>query len=126
MNNNFVYILSNISNSVIYVGVTSDLEKRIYQHKNKQISGFTKKYNLNKLVYFEQFDGIQNAIKREKQIKNWRRDKKDFLINQINPNWNDISEPWYRDPSTSLGMTKKISTLNVVPRASDESKEVSK
>ena len=68
------------------------MNRRIYEHKNKLISGFTKKYNLNKLVYFEETCDINAAINREKEIKKWRREKKDILVNQINPNWQDLRD----------------------------------
>jgi len=90
--NYYVYLLTNWNNKVIYLGVTNDLNRRIYEHKNKLISGFTKKYNLNKLVYFEETCDINAAINREKEIKKWRREKKDILVNQINPNWQDLSD----------------------------------
>ena len=90
--NYYVYLLTNWNNKVIYVGVTNDLNRRVYEHKNKLISGFTKKYNLNKLVYFEETCDINAAINREKEIKKWRREKKDILVNQINPNWQDLSD----------------------------------
>ena len=90
--NYYVYLLTNWNNKVIYVGVTNDLNRRIYEHKNKLISGFTEKYNLNKLVYFEETCDINAAINREKEIKKWRREKKDILVNQINPNWQDLSD----------------------------------
>lgn len=90
--NYYVYLLTNWNNKVIYVGVTNDLNRRIYEHKNKLISGFTKKHNLNKLVYFEETCDINAAINREKEIKKWRREKKDILVNQINPNWQDLSD----------------------------------
>ena len=90
--NYYVYLLTNWNNKVIYLGVTNDLNRRIYEHKNKLISGFTEKYNLNKLVYFEETCDINAAINREKEIKKWRREKKDILVNQINPNWQDLSD----------------------------------
>lgn len=77
---------------MIYVGVTNDLNRRLYEHKNKIVQGFTQKYNLNKLVYFEETNDINAAITREKEIKRWRREKKDKLVNQLNPNWIDLSE----------------------------------
>ena len=88
----YVYLLTNWNNKVIYVGVTNDLNRRLYEHKNKIIQGFTQKYNLNKLVYFEETNDINAAITREKEIKKWRREKKDKLVNQLNPNWIDLSE----------------------------------
>ncbi len=86
----YVYILSNKSNSVLYTGVTSDLIKRIYEHKHKLADGFTKKYNVDKLVYFEVFDDIEQAILRENQIKGWVRVKKLALIESKNSNWKDL------------------------------------
>ena len=86
----YVYILTNIGNRVLYTGVTSDLVKRIYEHKNKLVEGFTKKYNVCKLIYFEIFEDMENAIIREKQIKGWKRDKKIKLIEEINAKWEDL------------------------------------
>jgi putative endonuclease len=88
----YVYLLTNWNNRVIYVGVTNDLPRRMYEHKNKLIEGFTQKYNINKLVYFEETNDINVAIAREKEIKKWRREKKDRLIEQMNPNWKDLGE----------------------------------
>ncbi|NLN59353.1 MAG: GIY-YIG nuclease family protein [Deltaproteobacteria bacterium] len=88
----YVYLLANWNNKVIYVGVTNDLPRRVYEHKNELIEGFTQKYNINKLVYFEETNDINVAIAREKEIKKWRREKKDRLIEQMNPNWKDLGE----------------------------------
>lgn len=88
----YIYILANQRNGTIYVGVTSDLIKRIYEHKNRVFEGFTKKYNIHSLVYYEQFDDIENAIEREKQLKSWKRNKKILLIEKQNPTWRDLSE----------------------------------
>ncbi|MBI4744939.1 MAG: GIY-YIG nuclease family protein [Actinobacteria bacterium] len=90
----YVYLLTNWNNKVIYVGVTNDLERRIYEHKNKLIKGFTEKYNVTKLVYFEETQNIIAAIEREKEIKKWRREKKNQLVNLINPRWDDLSLGW--------------------------------
>jgi putative endonuclease len=92
MNQYFVYILTNKSNKVLYIGVTNNLERRMYEHRNAMIDGFTKRYNLTKLVYFEETSDVTSAIEREKQLKNWHRDWKISLINQFNPNWDDLSE----------------------------------
>jgi len=81
----YVYILANKSNSVVYVGVTNDLVRRCHEHKTKLIKGFTEKYNVDKLVYYEVFDDINLAIAREKQIKGYSRAKKDLLIDKVNP-----------------------------------------
>ncbi|NCA68100.1 MAG: GIY-YIG nuclease family protein [Clostridia bacterium] len=89
-----VYILTNKNNTVLYIGVTSDITKRIYQHKNKMIDGFTKKYNVDKLVHFEISNDVNSAIEREKQLKKWRRDKKVALIEEDNPSWTDLSLEW--------------------------------
>ena len=88
----YVYVLTNARNSVLYTGVTSDLIKRIYEHKNKMVEGFTQKYNLHKLVYYEIFEVVTDAIMREKQIKGWLRSKKIALIEKANPDWNDLYE----------------------------------
>jgi len=86
----FIYIITNKNNSVLYTGVTSDLIKRIYQHKNKIVKGFSKRYNLEKLVYFEAFGDPELAIRKEKQLKGGPRQKKLDLINAMNPDWNDL------------------------------------
>jgi putative endonuclease len=86
----YIYILANVNNTVLYTGVTNDLVRRVFEHKKKIIQGFTSKYNVNKLVYFEIFDFIDLAIKREKQIKGYARHKKDALIDTLNPNWDDL------------------------------------
>jgi putative endonuclease len=86
----YVYLLMNINNSVIYTGVTSDLKKRVYEHREKLIDGFTKKYNVTKLVYYEVFDDIENAIAREKKIKGGSRQKKLDLASKMNPTFNDL------------------------------------
>lgn len=92
MSQYFVYILTNKSNKVLYIGVTNNLERRMFEHRNKMVDGFTKRYNLTKLVYFEETSDVISAMEREKQLKNWHRDWKINLINQFNPNWNDLSE----------------------------------
>ncbi len=91
MNRYYVYIMTNRSKT-LYTGVTNDLMRRVYEHKNKMIDGFTKKYNITKLVYYEETDDVQAAIAREKQIKGWLRRKKIALIESINPEWKDLSE----------------------------------
>jgi putative endonuclease len=88
----YVYILTNKANRVLYAGVTNNLVRRIFEHKHKLVEGFTKKYNLTKLVYYEVTNDIEGAIKREKQLKNWHRDWKINLINQFNPDWRDLSK----------------------------------
>ena len=88
--NYYVYIITNNYNTVLYVGVTNNLVRRIYEHKNKLIDGFSKKYNLNKLVYFEETTDVNSAILREKQLKSYKRCKKIALIEKINPTWEEI------------------------------------
>lgn len=86
----YIYILASRRNGTIYVGSTSDLIRRVYEHKNKFLDGFTKKYNVTMLVYYEITDSRVNAIHRERQIKNWTRKKKLRLIEDHNPNWEDL------------------------------------
>ena len=88
----YVYILTNKKEGTLYIGITSDLKKRVWEHKNKVQKGFTSKYNANKLVYYEVFDDPENAIKREKRLKFWLRQWKLDLINKQNPQWKDLYE----------------------------------
>jgi len=94
MGNYYVYILTNWNNHVMYVGVTNNLQRRIYEHKEKLIDGFTSKYNVNKLVYYEETTDVKSAISREKELKGWRRSKKDALVVTMNQNWEDLSKDW--------------------------------
>jgi len=88
----YVYILTNKSNEVLYIGVTNDLIRRIFEHKNKLVKGFTEKYNLTKLVFYETTNEIESAIMREKQLKNWHRQWKINLITEFNSRWEDLSD----------------------------------
>ncbi len=88
----YVYIITNKNNTVLYTGVTNNLERRMYEHKNKIVKGFTQKYNLYKLVYYETTTDVNIAIAREKSIKNLLRVKKESLINSMNPGWKDLME----------------------------------
>ena len=97
--NYYIYIITNKTDKVLYIGVTNNLERRIYEHKNKTVPGFTQKYNINKLLYFEHFDNINDAIKREKQLKKWNRKWKEELINKDNPKWNEL----YNEISDQVG-----------------------
>lgn len=101
----YVYFVSNWTGDILYTGMTNNLERRVYEHKHKILDGFTKSYNVDRLVYFEIFDDPKNAIAREKQIKNWARHKKNTLVNSFNPEWKDLSDGWYEDSSAALGMT---------------------
>ena len=90
MKDYYVYILTNTSNSVLYIGVTNDLQRRVFEHKNELVEGFTKKYHVHKLVYYEMTTDVNAAIAREKQLKGWKRIKKNHLVESVNPNWNEI------------------------------------
>ena len=91
----YVYILASLSR-VLYIGMTNDLERRILEHKEKVNEGFTARYAVSRLVYYEQYDSILDAITREKQIKGWKRVKKEALIRSINEKWKDLSAGWYQ------------------------------
>ena len=97
MKKSYVYFLTNRSKSTIYVGVTSNLVKRIHQHKLKTYKGFAVKYNCDRLVYFEEYNSISYAIAREKNLKSGNRKRKELLINNFNPTWHDLSEDWVFD-----------------------------
>ena len=88
----YVYIITNYTNTVLYIGVTNNLQRRIYEHKNKLIEGFSSRYNVNKLVYFETTSDVKSAIEREKVLKKWARVKKCNLVEASNPMWQDLSE----------------------------------
>ena len=94
MHKSYVYFMSNKNNTVIYIGITSNLLKRVYQHKSKAYKGFTYKYNCDMLIYFEEFNDINQTISREKQLKAGNRKKKEDLINSLNPEWKDLSDGW--------------------------------
>ena len=105
MNQYYVYIMSS-SQGTLYVGVTNDLTRRAYEHRHKLVDGFTRKYNVSRLVYYEDTNDIESAIVREKQIKGWLRKKKAALIGSLNPYWTDLAEEWYGpspDPSLRSG-----------------------
>jgi putative endonuclease len=91
----YVYIFSS-QRRVLYVGITSNIEQRVFQHKTHAFEGFTAQYNATMLVYFERFGSVLTAIRREKEIKGWRREKKLALIESSNPEWNDLSYGWYQ------------------------------
>ena len=89
--NYYVYIITNFNNTVLYIGVTNNLKRRMYEHKNKLIKGFSSRYNLNKLVYYETTTSIMSAIEYEKKLKHLLRKQKEKLINSLNPDWKDLS-----------------------------------
>jgi putative endonuclease len=86
----YVYILASKKNGTLYIGVTNNLIKRVYEHKNDLVEGFTKKYGVHKLVYYEQTESVYSAIQREKQLKKWNRSWKIELIEKLNPDWDDL------------------------------------
>jgi putative endonuclease len=90
----YVYIMTSPSGT-LYTGTTNNLKRRVYEHKHKLIEGFTQKYNVTRLVYFEETGDVSAAVAREKQIKGWRRSKKIALIESLNPKWQDLSNGWY-------------------------------
>ncbi|MAG11763.1 MAG: GIY-YIG nuclease [Parcubacteria group bacterium] len=90
MNKYYVYIVASKRNGTLYIGVTNDVMRRAYEHREKMVQGFTAQYNVTRLVYFEKYDDIENAIKREKILKEWRRSWKIRLIEKMNPEWNDL------------------------------------
>ena len=91
---NYVYTLTNTTHTVLYIGVTSNLPRRLYEHKHELIDGFTKTYHVHELMYAEPYSDIRTAIAREKQLKKWGRKKKNELISKANPYWLDLSEDW--------------------------------
>ncbi len=93
----YVYIMSNINHTVFYTGVTNNIKRRVLEHKTGIGSGFTSKYRLTKLLYYEKFSNINNAIKREKQFKNWHRDWKINIIKEVNPNMEDMALNWFKN-----------------------------
>jgi len=99
----YVYIMTNRSRT-LYTGVTSDLERRVYEHKRKLVPGFTSKYHIAQLVHFEVCQDIHAAIAREKQIKGWLRAKKAALIESVNPEWKDLSVGWYEEGDSSRSL----------------------
>ena len=100
----YVYILSS-HRRVLYIGITSHIERRVGQHKSHTFGGFTAKYNVTRLVYFERYSSVGRAIRREKELKDWRREKKIALIESSNPKWRDLSYGWYQ-PARSMPLRK--------------------
>ena len=95
-NTYYIYIMSNTNNTTLYIGVTNNIERTLQEHKSGQIPGFTQKYNCTKLVYYEKYSDIDQAIEREKKLKKWRREKKDWLIRTINPDLKDLFEEFIK------------------------------
>jgi putative endonuclease len=105
--NYYVYIITNWNNMVMYIGMTNNLERRLYEHKNKLVDGFTKKYNVTKLVYYEHGNDVYAAMAREKEIKKWRREKKKNLVVSMNPTWKDLSSEWHVEKISPVGRSDK-------------------
>lgn len=112
-------MLTNRWHTVLYIGMTRDIERRVFDHKTKSLKGFTKKYNCEKLVYLETFSSVADAIGREKQLKKYRRAWKENLINESNPKWDDLSDGWY-DPTDLAAAIQRVpgssSTRDAWPR----------
>jgi putative endonuclease len=108
----YLYMMTNRSRVVLYTGVTKSLERRLWFHGNAAVKSFTNRYKVDRLVYFERFDNPRDAISREKEIKGWRREKKNDLVRRLNPKWEDLGEQLFGDhgrgpsPSARLGMTR--------------------
>lgn len=98
----YVYIMQSASRRALYIGMTNNLHRRVFHHKTHALEGFTDDYNATRLVYWESFDDVRNAIDREKQLKGWRREKKIWLVERMNPGWKDLAADWYetQGPST--------------------------
>jgi putative endonuclease len=116
----YVYFMISSSRRALYLGMTSGLRNRVWQHENKVFEGFSSKYNCSRLVYYEIYDDVRRAIAREKQLKRWSRAKKDALIERFNPTWRDLAEDWFKaetqGPSTSV---RAIPTEGIANPAAD-------
>ena len=111
----YVYILTNKKDGTLYTGVTNNLERRVFEHKNKLYQGFTLKYNLDKLVYFEEYQHVNEAILREKRIKKWKRAWKINLITKENPEWRDLAADWRFLPSQEWQALSPCSAFYLPP-----------
>lgn len=110
----FVYILTNRLNTVLYIGVTNDLCRRLFEHQTKNTSGFSAKYQTTKLVYYEETPDVLSAIAREKELKKWRRSKKDDLVHSLNPHWNDLGDMFQlEDSSPAFGVVRNDNVLSI-------------
>jgi putative endonuclease len=107
----YVYMMGSASRRALYTGVTVHLRKRVFEHKHDLIEGFSSKYKCHRLVYFEEFTSVVDAIAREKQIKGWRREKKDKLVQSINPGWKDLAADWFTAEESAPSLTRLGMTL---------------
>ena len=117
----YVYIIANATR-ILYTGITNNLVRRVWEHKAKQTDGFTSHFQVYRLVYYESFDDVRNAINREKQIKRWRREKKIWLIERVNRNWKDLSDGWYEDKGIApqLGLKPSLGVTDHSEQARNE------
>jgi putative endonuclease len=109
--------MQSASRRALYIGMTNDLHKRVWQHKNRAFEGFTDDYNCTHLVYWESFDDVRNAIDREKQLKRWRREKKMWLVEQKNPGWKDLAAEWYEAATQGPSTAVLVHSVNDHPRS---------
>ena len=121
----YIYMMGSASRRALYTGVTADLRKRVFEHKCDLIDGFTRKYKCHRLVYFEVFASIKDAIAREKEIKGWRREKKDKLVQSKNPTWKDLAEDWFPKELLLHGKPVRFQSLkeHKIPRAYPRAEE---
>jgi putative endonuclease len=113
----YVYIMQSVSRHCLYIGMTSNLHKRVWQHKNHTYEGFSDDYNCTRLVYWESFDDVANAIDREKQLKRWRRQKKEWLIERKNPEWKDLAAEWFPAETQGPSTVVLVHGVNERPRS---------
>ena len=119
----YVYVLQSASRRALYIGMTNNLRHRVFQHKTHQFAGFTDDYNAIRLVYWEKFGSVGKAIAREKQLKRWRREKKMWLIETMNPKWRDLATDWYphfddsQNGLPTASSTQGLSTAQRVPKS---------
>lgn len=110
----YVYMMQSSSRRALYIGITSDIERRVWQHKNGAFDGFSAEYKTHRLVYYERFVDVSNAIAREKQLKGWRRSKKEWLVSAMNPEWKDLSAEWFEhhryEPAVQLDRATRVAT----------------
>ena len=113
----YVYMMQSSSRRALYIGITGNLERRVWQHKRGEYDGFSADYNAHRLVYYECFSEVTSAIAREKQLKNWRRSKKEWLVNTMNPGWKDFSAEWFAhhryEPAEQLDRATGLSASSV-------------
>jgi putative endonuclease len=120
----YVYMMQSSSRRTLYIGMTNNLYRRVYQHKTHEFRGFTYDYDAVRLVYWESFDEVHNAINREKQLKNRRREKKEWLIQRVNPEWRDLAADWYQKPETQGPLRQAQGRLSTLLRCARDDRAV--